>query len=128
MKGYLLDTHIVLWLAAEPDRLSEQTKQALLDAYTVKYVSIASAWEVALKIKVGKLELSGGLGTFFAICERNGLPLLGVERPYIEKTLELPFIHKDPFDRLIIATAQHERLTLISADKAIQQYSLEWLC
>lgn len=49
MKGHLVDTHIVLWLAAEPTKLSEQAKQALLDPYTVKYVSMASAWEIALK-------------------------------------------------------------------------------
>lgn len=127
MKGYLLDTHLVLWLASDPSKVGSQAMQALLDSRYQKYVSIISAWEIALKIKIGKLELEGGVDSFFIICEQSGLQFLNIKKSYIKGTTELPFLHRDPFDRMLIATALEESLTLLSADSKIHKYSVPWL-
>lgn len=124
MSGYLLDTHTVLWMAAVPQKLSTKAKEALLDEFSTKYVSIASAWEVALKLSLGKLELADGLNTFYAICQQNGLQLLSIEKAYLQTVIKLPFYHRDPFDRLLIATAINENLPFITADNAIHQYQV----
>ncbi|XID75165.1 type II toxin-antitoxin system VapC family toxin [Alkanindiges sp. WGS2144] len=125
--AYLLDTHAVLWMASRPDKLSELAKQAILDHRYDKYVSVASAWEVAIKLSLGKLELSGGVKEFFRICSSNGLAILNIEKAHLQLVETLPFIHRDPFDRLLIATATRENLTLISADSHVNQYAVPCL-
>lgn len=127
MKGYLLDTHVVLWLAASPDQLSETAKQVLLDPSAYLYVSIASAWEVAIKISLGKLELSDGVDGFFQICADNGIQVLPVKQSHLSLVQSMPFHHRDPFDRLLLATAQAEGLTLLSADSQVYRYNLAWV-
>lgn len=124
---YLLDTHVILWIAENSPSLSETAKQAILNERHEKYVSIVSAWEVAIKLGTGKLYFEGGLPEFFRIIDENGLILLGVEREYLHHLKELPFFHKDPFDRLLISTANIENLTLISIDENIPKYDVSWL-
>ncbi len=124
---YLLDTHAILWLAANAPFLSSKAKHAILDHNNEKYVSIVSAWEVAIKLGTQKLELEGGLPEFFRMIDENGFILLGIEREYLNCVQTLPFFHKDPFDRLLIATALLENLTLISIDENIQKYDVTWL-
>jgi PIN domain nuclease of toxin-antitoxin system len=121
---YLLDTHILLWIAEDSPRLSEHMKSALLDNTSEKYVSIVSAWEVALKLSTGKLKIRDGLQTFFDVVDENGFLSLPVEREYLWKALDLPPHHKDPFDRMLVATAMTEGMTLITADAQIQKYSV----
>lgn len=91
------------------------------------FCSIASAWEIAIKISIGKLELEGGIQTFFDICEKNGINLLPIQEQHLYKLATLPFIHRDPFDRLLIATTQSEEFILISADENIPKYELNYL-
>ena len=124
---YLLDTHIILWVAEDSPRLSEAVRSALTDRTTEKYVSIASAWEVALKLGTGKLRLDGGLQKFFEIVDDYGFATLSVEREYLLHILNLPEHHKDPFDRLLVATAIVENMTLLTADQNIQRYNLSYL-
>ena len=107
---YLLDTHVVLWCALSPDKLSQTVKELLLDAGTDKYVSIVSAWEFTVKHSLNKLHLDGGVSGFFKIIEENGFLLLTMEREHIHQLACLPFIHHDPFDRILIATAAVEDL------------------
>ena len=90
-------------------------------------MSIASAWEVAIKLGTQKLSLEGGLSEFFRMIDDNGLIMLGVEREYLDRLHELPLWHKDPFDRLIISTANTENLTLVTVDENIQKYDVSWL-
>ena len=124
---YLLDTHTVLWLAENASQLSDTAKQAIFDTDKKKYVSIASAWEVAIKCSLGKLEIEGGTNEFFRILDENGFILLPVEREYVECVQSLPFIHRDPFDRMIIASALSERLCLVTADESIHAYNVPYI-
>jgi len=124
---YLLDTHIVLWFFDEIEKLPESTYRSILDSTSEKYVSIVSAWELAIKIGTKKLDFDGGMSEFFRMIDDNGFGLLPVRRKHI-KTLEtLPLLHRDPFDRLLISTAIVENLTLITADENIHKYDVSWI-
>ena len=124
---YLLDTHVVLWMAENSPWLSDRAKQGILDNGSEKYVSIVSAWEVAIKLGTQKLRLEGGLTEFFRIVDDNGLIVLGLEREYLHAIQDLPFFHGDPFDRLLVATAVSEKMTLVSIDENIQKYAVSRL-
>ena len=124
---YLLDTHVVLWVAENSPLLSEKAKNAVLDTTAEKYVSIVSAWEVAIKLGTKKLNFIGGLPEFFKIIDENGFTELSVERKYLPNITNLPYIHKDPFDRLIISTALAEDLTIITIDENTQKYEVDWI-
>ena len=131
MKNLLLDTHIVLWIANNPSKLTDKAMEAL-SGDAVKCVSIASAWEVVIKLGKNKpdnivLDLPGGLAEFYRILDFNGFLVLPVEREYLLHIPFLPTLHKDPFDRLIISTAITEELTLITADEDIQKYDIPWI-
>ena len=124
---YLLDTHVVLWLAENSPLLSEKVKTVILDESIEKYVSIASIWEVAIKLGNRKLQLDGGLPEFFRMIDDNGFFTLPIERKYLQLISNFPDYHKDPFDRLLMATAMTEDMTLITIDENIQKYDLIWL-
>lgn len=124
MSSYLLDTHTVLWLASNPDKLPAKVQNLLLAPSSKLFVSIASAWEVAIKLNLGKLDLEGGISTFFDICSANSVQILNINKNALEALPDLPFIHRDPFDRLLVVTALTENLTMLSADKNIQQYKI----
>ena len=124
---FLFDTHAILWAGENSPLLSERAKKAFLSQTAEKYVSIASAWEVAIKLGTQKLSLEGGLSEFFRMIDDNGLIMLGVAREYLDRLHELPLWHKDPFDRLIISTANTENLTLVTVDENIQKYDVSWL-
>ena len=124
---YLLDTHVVLWMAENSPMLSEDAKRVILDVTAEKYVSLASAWEIAIKLGAGKLVLDGGANEFFKMIDANGFFTLSIEREYFQQLAYLPDIHKDPFDRLIIATAMVENATVVTADANIHGYALPCL-
>ena len=124
---FLFDTHAILWAGENSPLLSERAKKAFLSQTAEKYVSIASAWEVAIKLGTQKLSLEGGLSEFFRMIDDNGLIMLGVEREYLDRLHEFPLWQKDPFDRLIISTANTENLTLVTVDENIQKYDVSWL-
>ena len=131
MEKYLLDTHIVLWIAADPSKLTGKVKEAL-SGDEIKCVSMASAWEVAIKLSKNMpdktiLDLPGGLPEFYKMLDFNEFLTLPVKRPYLLHIPSLPLFHKDPFDRLIISTAITEKLTLITADEDIQKYDIPWI-
>lgn len=117
----LLDTHALLWWLAEPDRLGSAARQAIADARTAVYVSAASAWEIAIKSALRKLSVPPDLRTWFPEALRanrfTSLPItvehaLGVER--------IPRLHADPFDRLLIAQAMAEGLTIVTGDPQLE--------
>lgn len=124
---YLLDTHIVLWFAQGSDQLPRTALDAIVDPQSTCGVSMASAWEVAIKLSLGKLELDGGTAGFFEILDANGFALLPVGRAEVTTVETLPFHHRDPFDRLLIATATTRNLTLISVDAAFSAYDIRTL-
>ena len=121
---YLLDTHVVMWCALSPKKLSQAAKDVILDSNADKYVSIVSAWEFTFKHSLGKLDLDGGIGGFFQILDENSFTILGMERLYVHKLARLPGIHHDPFDRMLISTALVEEMRLVTADRNIRKYDV----
>ena len=126
MKKYLLDTHVVLWIAENSSKISHEARQILMKD-DLKYVSIASAWEIAIKISKGNFDLIGGLTEFYKIIDYNALEILPVKKEYLLHLTDMPFIHKDPFDRLIAATSIVEEMTVITADENIHKYDAAWI-
>ena len=124
---YILDTHIVLWLTSNPDLLTDKAKKEILSSKNTMYVSIASAWELAIKINIGKFRLDGGIAEFYKMVEHNGFKWLNVEKDYISTLQNLELLHRDPFDRLLISTAISEKMSIITADNNIQKYNVKWL-
>ena len=124
---YLLDTHVILWVAENSPLITDKVKAIILDKNTEKYTSIVSAWEVAIKLGTHKLQLEGGLPEFFRMIDENGFFTLHLEREYLRLIPDLPDYHKDPFDRLLVATAKAENMTLITIDENIHKYKTECL-
>ena len=117
----LLDTHSLLWAIFEPKKLSLEAREAIADKDSVAYTSIASLWEIAIKRNLGRLDVPDN---FFDAIEDGGYELLNIRIPHIKEYTSLLLHHRDPFDRILIAQAMSERLTLITRDKNISQYDI----
>jgi len=124
---FLLDTHAVLWFLNGDERLSAPAREAILDPAHEKFVSVASAWEVAIKSSLQKLRFDGGIRQFFSDIADDGFIVLPIAPTHLEAVVALPFHHRDPFDRLLVAAAQAEGMTLISADENIRAYAVDWV-
>ncbi len=114
----LLDTQVFLWWRADPRRLDRQVERAITRAPVV-YVSAASAWEAAIKTQLGKLRFPGSFGA--AVLESE-FAQLEVTFPHAEAVRDLPSHHNDPFDRILVAQATVEGLTLVTADRKLEPY------
>lgn len=123
MKLVLLDTHALIWFVDQPVNLSAVARTAIVDPANELFLSAASIWETAIKISVGKLTLSAPFPTFMpqAIADLN-LRILPVTIDYSAMQVGLPFHHRDPFDRLIIAQAIVETVSIASNDPAFDAY------
>ncbi|MDR0587755.1 MAG: type II toxin-antitoxin system VapC family toxin [Burkholderiales bacterium] len=121
---YLLDTHAAIWALEDINKLSRAAAAVVEDTACLLFISIASAWEIAIKISIGKLDFAGGCANFIAQMEQNGIIVLPITGKHLQGVETLPAIHRDPFDRLLIATAQSENLTIISADENFQKYNI----
>lgn len=121
----LLDTHALLWFLANDPKLSATARAAILDPANVRWVSPISLLEIALKNRLGKLPLPDAFGAMFpASLTVSDIQLLPLEPQHIEPLTTLPLHHKDPFDRLLAATAMVEGFAFVSADAAFDQYGL----
>lgn len=121
----LLDTHAILWFLANAPKLSSRARAAILDPANTRCASPISLLEIALKNRIGKLPLPDPFGLMFpASLTASDIHLLPVEPEHIEPLTRLPMHHRDPFDRLLAATAMVEGLTLVSADSAFDAYGL----
>lgn len=123
----LLDTCSFLWMVTENnEKLSDRAIDAFLDEKNEIYFSIVSAWEISIKSSIGKLELTLPVRDFLTEqIEINELSLLPIELNHVVKVAELPFHHKDPFDRLLIAQSIVEDILLISSDSAFDRYDVK---
>lgn len=120
----LLDTHIFLWLQTDPDRLGESLR-VVEDDRTELLLSAASSWEIAIKYQLGKLPLPESPERY--VPERIrviGARAVGVEHPHALAVATLPPLHRDPFDRLLVAQATLLDLTIMTADPSVAQYSI----
>lgn len=121
----LLDTHALIWALGDPDRLSPRARATIADPATVVFVSLTSAWELAILQSLDRVRLEVPLGTLFT----QGLAalrfhLLPIRLPHVAGVAGLPQHHRDPFDRLIVATALEEKLAVVSADRALKRYGV----
>lgn len=119
----LLDTHTFLWWAHDPARLSRTAYAALYDLQHTLYLSVASIWEIQIKIQIGKLILPKPLAHVVENQQHiNNLQLLTIAPAHIYQLDTLPLHHKDPFDRMILAQAFAENCTIVSVDGVFSQY------
>jgi PIN domain nuclease of toxin-antitoxin system len=119
----LLDAHTLLWFWAGNPSLSRSARAAVEDPPNDKHVSHVTAWEVAVKVSLGKLKLSVPYQDLFpGAVLANGFQVLPTEFRHFWRLLSLPFHHRDPFDRLLIAQALEERMTLVSCDPHFPAY------
>ena len=121
----LIDTHILLWFINDDSQLNQETK-ALLQSDTDVAVSIAGRWEIAIKVSIGKLTLPDSVEKLFPDqLSLNQMELLPIAVSHLQVVSTLPFHHKDPFDRLIIAQALVEKVGLVSVDKVFEAYGVD---
>ncbi len=121
----LLDTHALVWALAEPERLSSRARATIANPATDAYVSMASAWELGILDSLGCVRLRVSLDSIFS----EGLAalrirLLPIQLQHVVRVAALPRHHRDPFDRLLIATAMTEKLTLVSGDREFRKYGV----
>ncbi len=120
----LLDTHALLWALENPSLLRAETRKAIERAQTPVLVSAASAWEMGVKISIGKLRAP--LDLMQQVRDKRFTPL-SVTVEHGLRVGELPLLHRDPFDRLLVAQAQLEGLTIVTRDPRIAAYDVETL-
>jgi PIN domain nuclease of toxin-antitoxin system len=121
---YLLDSHILLWWLTEPEKLTRSEYAIIQNSAHEIFISSASIWEIAIKVSLKKLEVPEHLEE--AILDLN-FKILPIDFKIAWKVKDLPWHHSDPFDRLLIATAQQYELTLLTHDKVIHSYDLKIL-
>lgn len=119
----LLDTHAFLWWITDDPRLPVKARRLIVDAGNEVYVSAASAWEIVVKLRLGRLSLPQRPDRFLPRqLERNGFLPLPIRLEHALRLYELPEHHRDPFDRILIAQALEDGLVLVSGDPQLRQY------
>ena len=122
---YLLDTHAFLWFVSEDNRLSSKAQSIIKNSRNDIYFSAVSAWEMSIKIRLGRLSIEEELEPFIIKqLSENNFSTLSITIFHSIYTSKLPEIHKDPFDRMIVAQSQVEDMPLISKDKNINKYKV----
>lgn len=122
----LLDTHALLWWLAGNRHLSRKARSAVLDTTNDVYVSAVSAWEVATKVRLGKLDQAAFIAADFADHLRaQGFVGLDITVEHARRAGSLPGPHRDPFDRMLIAQGQAEEMVLVSNDAVFDQYGVD---
>ena len=128
MARLLLDTHAFLWWVDDAPELSGAARHAIADVKNECFLSVASCWEMAIKASLGKLSLAKNVERF--VTEQlaaNDFALMSIDLRHAAKVEKLPYHHRDPFDRLLIAQAMTEKLTIVSADGAFRDYGVKVL-
>ena len=121
----LLDTNAFLWFIAGDENLSSVARTTIENPENNRYLSVASLWEIAIKVSIGKLELSEPFEKLIPEqLTENGIQLLDISVAHTALIASLPFHHRDPFDRLIAAQAKVEQMTLISSDDVFDKYEI----
>jgi PIN domain nuclease of toxin-antitoxin system len=121
----LLDTHTFLWSDHALEKVSHNAQTSIQQA-TIVFLSMASIWEIQIKVAIGKMTLPAPLQELVQYQqEQNGVQILPITQDHIYRLEHLPHIHKDPFDRMLIAQAQRENLMLVTADGNIPKYAVQ---
>jgi len=121
----LLDTHTLIWLLEGDDNLSTSARQLIESPDNINFVSIATFWEIAIKLSLNKLAMQISMHQLKQLVWENGLEILPITIEDAICVSQLPFQHRDPFDRLLIAQAMNQNMSLISRDQAMSLYNIK---
>jgi len=122
MAAYLLDTHTILWYSENNENLSLKVAKIISNPDNELFVSIASFWEICIKISIGKLQSTINIDELYHYLEQNNINILPIKLEHLNIVKSLPLIHRDPFDRLIISQASFENLIVLSRDNNFELY------
>ena len=123
---YLLDTHTFLWAINDDPKLPEQVAAVLENGENELYLSIASLWEIAIKVSLGKLQLDFSFIDLVTLkLVKSDVQILAITPEHLTVLSELPFHHRDPFDRLIVAQTKAEEMVLLTRDKTLKSYGID---
>ena len=120
--NFLLDTHLLLWAASTPERLSSKARRLLLAPDSFLIFSSASLWEISIKRTLGRADFDVDSRSLWRMLLVNGYRELPVTSEHAIAVNDLPALHKDPFDRILVAQARVEGLVLLTVDKAVAKY------
>jgi PIN domain nuclease of toxin-antitoxin system len=124
----LLDTHCWLWWLSEPQKLTSSMLEAISNSENELFLSVASIWEIAIKVGIGKLTIPQSLSRLVTEqLPEDNLKILDIQAIHALKIEELPIHHQDPFDRILIAQALSENLTVITKDRKFTAYPVKLL-
>jgi PIN domain nuclease of toxin-antitoxin system len=122
----LIDTHALLWIAGDENKVSARARSVFLNPRNGLYFSAANLWEMAIKISIKKLNLGSTLDDFIEDhIVGNGILLLPIKPSHVVRIATMPFIHRDPFDRLMVAQALAENMRILSSDRQLDGYSIQ---
>ncbi len=119
---YLIDTHVFIWFVENSANLLQSVKDLIEDENSDIFISIASLWEISIKTSIGKLPMSREFEDLIDVLNENLIEILPITFEHTVENNKLPFHHRDPFDRIIIAQAIVENIDFISADAAFDDY------
>lgn len=123
---YLADTHTLLWIVIDDNKLSNKVKKLFLDEQNEIFVSVASLWEIAIKVSLKRLELGQSLNDFYLKhIIGNKIRLLDIKVGHLAVLETLEFHHRDPFDRLIVCQSIFEKIPILSSDKVFSNYPIK---
>lgn len=122
---YLLDTNALLYFLYDSTKLSNKASDIIYRDNEKIHVSIASFWEIAIKSSIGKLVIKSSISKIAETCEKEQFEILSIKPLHLDNIRQLPKIHGDPFDRLIISQAMTENLVIITKDGTIPQYDIK---
>ena len=124
----LIDSHALIWAVLDDPRLSQRARRVLRDRAGDFYVSIVSFWELSLKIALGKLRtMTSSIAYLRDECQEQGIRIIPLQVEHIIRAESLPLHHRDPFDRMLIAQALQENLTILTGDAEFTKYPVEVL-
>jgi PIN domain nuclease of toxin-antitoxin system len=119
---FLLDTHSLLWTVFEPDKLSTEAQEIIVNQQNIICVSLVSLWEISIKQNIGRLDIPK---EFFEVVITGGFEMLSLTIAQIEQYRNLPLHHRDPFDRMLVVQAREQKLILITRDSEISKYDVK---
>ena len=124
---YLLDANAMIWYFEDSKNLPQRVAKIIDDPLNTILISSLSLWEIVIKMMLGKLNLKMSFDELLATINEYDFEIIQIENDYLKELFNVQSIHKDPFDRLLIATAVADKLTLITSDDDIQKYNVKWI-
>ena len=124
---YLLDTHVIIWMVEGSPNLPSAIKEIIKNPENKIAISLVSLWEIAIKMNIGKLTLNLTFDELVDVLRSGDFDFIHIEDDHLSGVLQLPLLHKDPFDRLLVSTSIAEEMTFITIDENIQKYDISWV-